>query len=125
MAMAGCVAVLAAVWPVGATAQVCRIPEAVRAQIPAEPAPRGAFEPLSGGAALGGLSLGFGHLHYSVDNPLVDLPPGEDDWLRRVELPLSTSPGAEPSGGISRGWVLAAGRPAAPLSTRGRLAPGY
>ena len=52
------------------------------------------------------VQLGVGHLHYSDENPVLDLPPGADDWLRRVILPLSESPGSTPHAWIAEGWIL-------------------
>ena len=112
--------------PAVAAAQLCQIPDQLRGTIPAEPPPRAPYEPLVGGTTTpGNVHLGIGHVHYSADNPVVELPPGEDNWLERVELPLSSEPGARPWGGLLRGWVGGAGLPAEPLTTRGLLETGY
>ena len=119
-----CLVLLLLALPGYAAAQACEIPDHLRALTPVESPPRGTYEPLSVGPAER-IPLGIGHLHYSVNNPVVDLPPGEDNWLQRVALPLSRTPGAEPSTAILRGWVVTTGRPPEALTTRAFVETGY
>ena len=107
-------------------AQDCQVPGSVRSLIPAE-APR---EAQTGTRSVTGLEgafvpLGVGHLHYSDQNPIVDLPPGADDWLQRVRLPLSVAPGAAPTAWIADGWIVSGLASPEPLLRSGLIETGY
>jgi hypothetical protein len=64
-------------------------------------------------------------VHRSPEAAHVDLPPGADDWLRRVELPLSDEPGAAPRGWLARGWIIRAEFGAQALMTDGLIETGH
>lgn len=111
-------------YPTWGEAQVCQLPESVRAQIPdAAPAEDSAL--LGEEVPFEQIPLGIGHAHYVAEGAAFDLPPGGDDWLRRVELPLSHTPGAQPWGWIVQGWILTMGDTAEPFTTAGLIETGY
>lgn len=119
-------ALFVAVNPVLGIAQVCLMPDSARATIPSGTSPTLTNAPLT---IVGGegatVQLGAGLLHYSAGNPVLDLPPGENDWLRRVELPLSSSPGEPPVAWIGNGWIIGPGSSTTPLSRDGLIETGY
>jgi len=107
-------------------AQGCQIPDSVRGMIPADAPPAVPYETRwVTGADGASVRLGLGHLHYSDQNPIVDLPPGADDWLQRVILPLSAAPGAAPFAWIAGGWILTDGATPRPLARGGLIETGY
>ena len=107
-------------------AQDCQVPGSVRSLIPAE-APREAQPGTQSVTGVEGafVPLGVGHLHYSDQNPIVDLPPGADDWLQRVTLPLSVAPGAAPTAWIADGWIVSGVATPEPLLRSGLIETGY
>jgi hypothetical protein len=117
---------LATCGPALSAAQTCSVPESVRLELPAEPPAAGPYATLlSSGVRPDEIQLGVGHLHLSDDGLSPDGPPGADDWFRRVELPLSLSPGEEPTAWIVGGWILRRGVPPEALSTIAMVETGY
>jgi len=106
--------------------QACQVPDSVRGMLRAvaPPAVPYATRWVTGGEGAS-VPLGVGHLHYSDQNPVVDLPPGANDWLQRVALPLSSAPGVAPFAWIAEGWILAGGATPEPLSRSGLIETGY
>jgi len=102
------------------------MPAAFRDRVPGSPPPEEAYETLGSRAVpFGDVPIGVGHLHLGAENAILDLPPGEYDWLGRVELPLSLRPGAAPWAWIARGWIVPDGAVPVPLSRRALLETGY
>ncbi|HET9947663.1 MAG TPA: hypothetical protein VFQ22_01935 [Longimicrobiales bacterium] len=98
--------------PLAATAQTCSMSEGYRLIVPVDPPERGwGALPVLGPT---GAPLGVGHLH-AVRGDAASGPPGSDDWLARVELPLSREPGADPFAWIARRWIVRPGLPPEPL----------
>jgi hypothetical protein len=107
-------------------AQGCVVPDSIRADNVDSVRTVGPYSVLGiGGASFSEVALGIGHIHYSSDNPVSDGPPGEFNWLARVELPLSESPGAEPDTWIASGWIIKPGRPRVALSMEAMVETGY
>lgn len=92
--------------PVGAQT-ACTVPDRIRDRVPTPPPPSEVYETrwVTGAEGLS-IDLGSGHLVYSDRNPYTPRPPGENDWLRRIELPLSPEPAAPATAWIVRGWVV-------------------
>ena len=111
--------------PVRVEGQSCALPDSVRALVPNAPPPAGAYSMVWRGETSFGASLGVGHLHYSGGGAASAGPPGENDWLGRVELPLSESPDAEPWGWIVGGWVVRDGSTPEPLRSGTLVETGY
>jgi hypothetical protein len=108
-----------------ASAQVCAVPESVRDMIGEDLPAEVDYGPLNVTGTAARTPLGIGHLRLSRQSTYSGRPPGENDWLRRVELPLSLAPGEEPTAWLVDGWIVAAGETPTPLSTRGLLETGY
>ena len=116
---------LLAVNPVDGFGQVCQVPDSVRGMIPAEAPPARPYETLRVTGTRGeSVPLGVGHVHYSDQNPAVDLPPGANDWLQGLAFPLSSARDDDPFGWIVEGWILAGGTPV-PLSRSSLVETGY
>jgi hypothetical protein len=119
----GALAALAAASPLGATAQVCELTEAALALVPLDPpAVYGYDAPAPDPAPLAEAVLGVGHV-YPGEAPTG--PPGDNSWLQRVALPLSETPGSEPSTWIARGWIVEAGQEPRTLTIWGLIESGY
>lgn len=69
--------------------------------------------------------LGVGHLHESDEHRVLDLPPGAEDLLPRVSLPLSASAGSAPTIWLVDGWILQDGVAPRPLSRAALVETGY
>ena len=112
--------------PSAAAAQMCQVPDGVRAQLTTEAPEQGPYEPLGHGSTpLEGIELGVGHVYHPPDEQATNLPPGADNWLQRVELPISEAVDTAPWGGIVSGWVVRIGGASEPLTRRGLLETGY
>ncbi len=104
----------------GANAQTCTMPDLVAAAVPdTVPAARPYATIRDTGIPFAEVDLGIGHLR-----------PTEStwawDWLDRVKLPLSPSPGATPWGWIAGGWIVdASGGHVAPFARSGLVETGY
>ena len=69
-------ALLCAGSPVAGVAQACEMPDSVRAVIPTAPPTPAFYAPLRVTGGQGeAIPLGVGHVHYSKENPVLDLPP--------------------------------------------------
>ncbi len=102
------------------------MPDSVRMAVPTDPPEAGSYLTLGRiGDRPEEIQLGVGHLHYSESNLSTGLAPGADDWFRRVELPLSRSPGERPTAWIVDGWILRESLPPESLTTRGLVETGY
>jgi hypothetical protein len=111
--------------PVWVVAQNCAVPASVRDRLPADGPASGPYAPLGRDTVpFDEIDLGVGHLYHPLDQP-AGVPPGSDDWLRQVELPLSTIEGAPPSSWIARGWIIPPIGDPQPLATTGLLETGY
>lgn len=121
-----CCVFCAVVTPGPASAQVCGSPAGLQDRVPRDPAPASPYTTLGrdGETPFEQIPLGIGHVHNSASNPVLDVPPGGDDWLRRVQLPLSHSPGEEPFAWIVDGWIVGS-EPPTPLTTNGLVETGY
>lgn len=104
----------------------CTIPEAVRTRVPVRPLAEEWYEtrPVIG-AEGSSVPLGVGHIHYSERNTRFDLPPGELDWLRSIDLPLSPEPGAPATTWITMGWIVRDGVDPEPLRRADQVETGY
>ena len=108
-----------------ASGQVCVLPDSVRALVPGTAPIGDDFGRVwQGGASLDG-SLGFGHLRYAPEGTAPEGPPGQNDWLGQVELPLSDTQGAEPWGWIAGGWIVGTRGEAEALVAEALLETGY
>jgi hypothetical protein len=111
--------------PGAVRAQVCSVSDSVRRATPDTTPARSNTSAGISAISLDLAPLGIGHVHYSDANAPTDLAPGEDDWLRRVELPLSRTPDAEPAAWLVRGWIMIPGEPPQVLTTTGLIETGY
>ena len=109
-----------------AEAVSCSVPDAVRARVPSRPVAEEWYETRWVTDEEGSqIPLGVGHVHYSMRNPGFDLPPGELDWLRSIDLPLSAAPGQPASAWITMGWVVRDGLEPEPLRRADQVETGY
>ena len=108
-----------------AAAQVCTVPPASLARVPAEPPAVYAYDaPAPEPSPFEEAVIGVGHVYHDPQEPPVG-PPGDQSWLQRVALPLSGSPGDEPSAWIARGWIVEPGREPEPLTMWALIETGY
>lgn len=122
---AAAITMIALCHPVRADGQACVLPDSVRALVPPAPSSTGAYTVLwRGESSLEG-NLGLGHLHYAGGGQASERPPGDNDWLRSVELPLSDSPGSAPWGWIAGGWLLRGDSSPEPLESEALIETGY
>ena len=119
--------VLTVLWQAPLAAQTaCSVPDRVRSLAPSTPPVDETWEVRWVYGPEGStIPLGTGHLVNSDRNPYVPRPPGENDWLRRVELPLSPEPGAEPTAWIVNGWVVRPGSEPVELRRADQIETGY
>lgn len=104
----------------------CTVPEAVQARVPTRPVAEEWYETRWVTDEEGSrVPLGVGHVHYSMRNPGFDMPPGELDWLRSVNLPLSPAPGQPATAWITMGWVVRDGLDPEPLRRADQVETGY
>lgn len=102
----------------------CQVPASILASVPDAPPPEAPYTVLGrDDVPFEQIPLGIGHLHPAEDAYLDQ--PLDPNWPRRVELPLSATPNAEPFAGIARGWVARPGTPPQPLTMEGLLETGY
>jgi hypothetical protein len=112
--------------PASLPGQACRVADSVRVRVPFEAPPDASYATLGRlDVPFAEIPLGIGHVHRSEENPVRDLPPGDGDWLRAMEIPLSASPGGHPSTWIAGGWVVRTGEPPEALTVHGMVETGY
>ena len=120
-----CMLAFCAIYPLGAAAQVCEVAGSALALVPADPPAVYADDaPAPEALPLFDVVLGVGHVYHDPQEPPSG-PPGDNSWLQSVALPLSESPGRQPTAWIARGWIVEPGQDPEALTIWGLIETGY